>query len=256
MTTSKKNCAIEFSIADFPGYAEAVARENAIRGAACLGSNEVICGLEVKPLCAAHVRLLVLVRSPFLGQFTVAQLAGTPGKDFEDGKPDILDDIMRFLWIVSPMYETGSRAGTPPKRRWFDTRQRFKRRLEAARTPRDKFNTAFSAILKQPVTTVVQEILDYVDEAYTDAEDDGEPGEKSHYAFEISIAHEFAKHYGYRIDFWDSTCPADKNPILVPLKIVFQLRKLRMKADGGESIVTNKSDRLIAAGLEKISARN
>jgi hypothetical protein len=156
------------------------------------------------------------------------------------------------------MYETASRAGVVPKRRWFDTRKRFKARAAAARTPRDAFNEAFAPILKQPVDKVVQEILEYVEEAYTDADDsDDGAGEKSHCAFEVSIAHEFAKHYGYRVDFWDATCPADKNPLLVPLKIVFQLRKLRAEINGGrDSIVTNKSDRLISDGLGKMSERN
>ena len=105
------NSAIEFTIADFPGYAEAVERENAIRGASCLGINEVICGLEVLPLCAAHVRLLSLVRSPFMGAYPVQALIE---------KPDILADIMRFLWIVSPQYQTGAVAGVVPRRRWFE----------------------------------------------------------------------------------------------------------------------------------------
>ena len=245
------NSAVAFKHADFPGYAEAVARENEIRGAACLGINEVICGLEVKPMCAAHVRLLSITHSPFMGRFTVAQLAGTPDNGFTDGKPDILTDIMRFLWIVSPMYETGSRASVAaPKRRWFEGDKKYSRRCKAARTARDKFNEAFAPILKQPVDKVVKDILDYVEEAYTDADDSDDGAEKSHYAFEVSIAHEFAKNYGYRVDFWDSTCPADKNPLLVPLKIVFQLRKLRERQDGGHP--ANKSDKLIVAGLDRM----
>ena len=253
----KKNCAIEFSVADFPGYAEAVAREDSIRGAACLGINEVICGLEVKPMNAMHVRLLTLVRSPFMGKFTVSQLAGTPKEDFADGKPDILNDIMLFLWIVSPCYEAKSKASaTFPRKRLLERSGTFQERRNGLLTARDKFNEAFTPILKQPVDKVVKEILEYVDEAFIDSDESDESG-KSYYAFEVSIAHEMHKHYGYRIDFWNPLCPVDKNPILVPLKIVFQLRKLRAQIDGGSNaIVTNKSDRLISDGLGKMSNRN
>ena len=253
----KKNCAIEFSVADFPGYAEAVAREDSIRGAACLGINEVICGLEVKPMNAMHVRLLTLVGSPFMGRLTVANLAGTAEKNFQDGKPDILNDIMLFLWIVSPGYEAKSRASAIfPRKKLLERSQTFLERRRATLTARDKFNEAFAPILKQPVDKAVKEILEYVDEAFIDS-DESEAGGKSYYAFEVSIAHEMHKHYGYRVDFWDSNCPSDKNPILVPLKIVFQLRKLRAQIDGGrDSIVTNKSDRLISDGLGKMINRN
>jgi hypothetical protein len=225
------NSAIEFTIADFPGYAEAVARENEIRGAACLGINETICGLDVKPLCAAHVRLLSLVNSPFLGKYPVATLCQKPG---------ILNDIMLFLWIVSPMYEAGARVR---KHRW----QR--------KTARDRFTEAFAPLLKQKLDKVVTEILEYVEEAYIDAEDSGE-NSKSFYAFEISIAHELHEHYGFRVDFWNNP-PAHQNPLLVPLKIVFQLRKLRAQIAGGkDAIVTNRSDKLVELGLEQMGKRS
>lgn len=216
------NCAIEFSVADFPGYVEAVARENEIRGAACLGINETICGLEVKPLCAAHIRLLSLVKSPFLGKYPLALLCEKPG---------ILNDLMLFLWIVSPQYETGARQ-----------RKHFWQR----RTARDRFNEAFSKIVKMRVDVVVSEIQDYVEEAYTDSDDSSAGGGKSFAAFEISIAHELHENYGYRVDFWNHP-PAHQNPLLVPLKIVFQLRKLRQQIKGEEP--ANKSDQLIRDGL-------
>jgi hypothetical protein len=235
--------------ADFSLYAEAVARENEIRGAACLGINEIICGLEVKPLCAAHVRLLSVVRSPFLGRYPVAALCE---------KPDIVTDIMRFLWIASPMYEAGSRASAaPPPRRRFEFEKNYRARCAAALTPRDTFNVTFAPILKLPVGQVVSEILQFVDEAYTDAEE-GTREQTSYYAFEASIAHELATTYpaSFRIDFWNSNCPREKNPLLAPLKLVFQLRKLRAIIAHGTKVVSNKSDRELVKGLEAMAARD
>ena len=233
------NSAIAFTVADFPGYSEAVAKENEIRSRACLGINEVICGLEVKPLCALHVQLLSLVRSPFLGAYQTEQLID---------KPDILADIMRFLWIVSPFY----RQDGPPKRPGWLQWAFYWRKVES---PRDRFNVAYGPIMKQKLDVVIREILEYVNDSFSDAEP-GEKDAKSYYAFEVSIAHELYTHYGFRVDFWNPYCPADKNPLLVPLKIVFQLRKLRAQiANGSEAAITNKSDKFIVLGLAEIGKR-
>jgi hypothetical protein len=227
------NSAIEFSVADFPGYAEAVARENEIRGAACLGINETICGLEVKPLCAAHVRLLTLTRSPFLGRYPVEALLEKPG---------IENDILLFLWIVSPFYEAGSKTSAP--RKWWQRKQKP--------TNRDKFNEAFAPVVKMDARKVIHDILEYVEDSYIDCDDSAPGVEKSFFSFEVSIAHEFHKHYGFRVDFWNNP-PREQNPLYVPLKLVFQFRKLRAKVDGGE--ITNKSDRLVEASLESIGLK-
>lgn len=232
------NSAIEFSVADFPGYQEAAAREIAIRGAACLGINETICGMEVRPLCAAHVRLLTLIQSPFLRSSLTDELAA---------KPEILGDIMRFLWIVSPHYERGSKASAP--RRWWQ--------LPASPTRRDMFNHAAAQLATMPALDVIEAIVEYVDEAFIDDdENETDSGtEKSHYAFEISVAHEMHKHYGYRVDFWDAQCPPEENSLLVPLKIFFQLRKLRAHIENAGGSPGNKSDRFVRAGLEAIGKR-
>jgi hypothetical protein len=227
------NSAVEFSLADFPGYAEQAARERRIRAAACFGLNETICGFEVKPLCAAHVSYLTLIRSPFLSAFTAEQLC-----DPVAGRPGLLPDILTFLWIVSPQYKEGSKAR---KSRW----QR--------KTPRDRFNEAFASLVNLPALDVVKEILSYVEESFIDC-GEGEPGAKSFFADEISIALEMAKH-GYRLDFWNKSCPAEKNPLLVPLKIVFQLRKARQAMEHGTEGLENKSDKMIAAGLPALGER-
>lgn len=214
--------------ADFPGYAAAVAHENLVRGAACLGISSEICGLTIKPLTAFHVRQLGFARSPFLiSDITLDALLA---------KQDILDDIMRFLWIVSPMWKQGAL-----------TRKHFWQR----RSARDHFNKMFAPILKQPADKVCREILEFIEEAYLDA---GEASgtDKTFFAFEIGIAIEL-REFGFRADFWNSM-PPEKNPVHVPLKIVFQLRKHRHYSKG--ALVSNKSERLISDGLAKMNSHS
>lgn len=234
------NSAIEFSIADFPGYPEFVEKENEIRRTACLGLNELICGIEVKPLTAANLGLLNLIRSPFLG--------------FPSASQDILQDIGRFLWIVSPHYAQGSVGSPYLRKRLFESPQGFQRRLAAAETPRDRFNREFAKLASAPVDKLIKEILDYVEDSFIDAEDSTGETDKSFFAQDVAIAYELSKHHGYRLDFWNAACPVDKNPIHVPLKLVFQLRKVRKWNEG--LVPTNKSDKLIEAGLGEMTNRN
>lgn len=229
--------------ADCPGYREAVAHENLVRGAAALGIRPRVCGHEVLPLTAFHVRHLVFVRSPFLFVgLTAAELAGTAEKKFEDAKPGILDDIMLFLWIVSPFYEQGSKT-SPPKKWW---------RCQRPPTARDRFNTAFAPIMKEASGKVCREILDYIFEAYLDAGEGGGGSDKSYFADEISIACEMQP-YGFRADFWNPNCPREKNPVHIPLQIVFQFRKHRRWKKG--EMVGNKSEKLISLALERKNQR-
>lgn len=225
------NSARPFVDADFPGYAEAVARENVIRGAACLGINEKICGLEVRPLTAWHLRWLTLVRCPFL-------LDGISAEEMA-AKPDIVDDIMRMLWIISPMF-------TPHQ-------NQIRAHWWQRKTPRDKFNESFAPILKEPVDKVCRALLEYIDESYVDAGESKHGDDKSYFAFEVNVAHELHEHYGYRIDFWNPMA-RELNPTHIPLKLVFQFRKVRQKWDNPKSIITNHSEKFISLGLERMNA--
>lgn len=224
--------------ADIPGYREAVAREGLVRGAACLGLNEKICGLEVRPLTAWHMRWLDLLKSPFTrSKFTPEILMEWP---------DISGAILNFLWVVSPMFEPGS---VTTKRSWWNPQPK---------TARDKFNEVFSPVVKLPVPEVCREILEYMDEAFIDQEEARQSqfgSDREYFAFEVAIACELHKHLGYRPDFWNAM-PAAENPVRVPLKLVFQFRKARRKLEDGKALVTNKSERFIQAGLERIGKRN
>jgi len=242
MTPDRQSCAgaEAFEEKDFPGFAEAVMRENRVRGMACLGLTEIICGLECLSFCAAHLRLLSLAQSPFLAKVTAEQLCAT-----ELGRAQALNAAMLFLWIVSPFYEHGS--GTTPARKWWQ----WRRKLSA----RDKFNTACAVLLQVPIDRICREILEYVEDTFLDAETPRTGGSDTSYcAFEIHLASELHEHYGYRIDFWNAACPPDKNPLRAPLKIIYQLRKARRKAAG--ELVSNRSDEIISNALGNGSPRN
>jgi hypothetical protein len=90
-----------------------------------------------------------------------------------------------------------------------------------------------------------------VDEAWIDA---GEPdsNDKTYYAFEVEIAQELHQNLGFRADFWNEI-PDAQNPLKVPLKIVFQFRKLRAKLNNPNYVLTNRSEIFISNGLEKMN---
>lgn len=220
---------------DFPGYREAVERESIVRGASCLGISERICGFEVKPLTAFHIRYLLLVESPFVYSFP-------RGKWIECVKAfclreTIAADIMRFFWIISPFFQP------VPKKHWL------------LKSPRQKFELVYSGVVKIPLDRLLLEILEYMDEAWIDS-DSGPADDKSYFAFEVSIAEELHEHYGYRIDFWNPNCPADNNPIHVPIKLILQFRKCRQKMSDAKAIVTNKSEILLSDGLSAMNERD
>lgn len=224
----------------YPGYAEAVARENLIRGAACLGWDETVCGCAVRPLTPYHIRRLTYARSPFLARLKAEELCQD-----ETHHAALLHHAMIFLWTISPMFSEAG-VGTARPRKWWPRRQ----------TPRDRFNQSFSDIMQLTILEVSRELLNYVDEAYIDSEDAGPSADTTqHCAFEIQIAQELHKNYprAYRIDFWNPDCPRGENPVHVPLKIIFQLRKARLKAAG--ETVSNRSDLVKSEGLAALGKK-
>ena len=143
------------------------------------------------------------------------------------------------------MYERGSKPSK--KAKWWQAQEI---------TSRDRFNIEFSRILKLEAPAVLKAILEYIDDAYIDAGDPDEVMTRNYYAFEVSIAHELHEHYGYRIDFWNPNILDEENPLLVPLKLVFQFRKLRQQLEhGNEAAISNRSDKLVSAYLVEIGNR-
>jgi len=222
--------AVKFTSADFPGYVEAVARENLVRAAACLGMTERICGVEVMPLTARHVRLLALSNSPLLWRSIKPEVLAT--------RPGIYADALAFLWIVSPKFKAGNTKA------------------------RDKFLKSIRPVFKLSMVEVCREIAAYLDEAYLDA-GQSDITEKSYYAFEISIVNSMHRSWGLPVDFWENhwlrrmvrrfsgqPCPLD-----VPLKIVWQNFKEQARYNNPETVLSNASDRVLADGLVKVNEK-
>lgn len=224
--------------ADFPGYAEAAARENFVRALACMGMPEFICGLPVQALTPWHIRWLALTKSPFLiSGITVEQLATKPG---------IVDDVINFMWIVSPVFKPGA-----------ITSGRLKKILWPSR--RDVFNRRYAGLMELPLDKVCAATLNYVEEAHIDAGENSGGDNRSYYDFHVGIAEEMHECYGFSIAIWrprhwlarglervglmlpDST--------RVPLKIIFQLRKCRLQRGDPKAVLTNASEKLITLGL-------
>ena len=222
--------AIQLSPADFPGYVEAVARENNVRAAACLGLTERICGVEVLPLTARMVRLLAVCNSPHLMRSIKPEVLAT--------RPGIHADAVAFLWIVSPKFKAGN--------------------LKA----RARFLKSIRHVYKLPMDVVCKEIAEYLDEAYLDA---GHPDitEKSYYAFEISIVNGLHRAWGLPVDFWENhwlrnlirrfsgkPCPLD-----VPLKIIWQNQKEQARHANAQTTLSNESDKKLADGLAALNQK-
>ncbi len=221
------------SIADFPGYAEFVARENLVRAAACLGLPERICGVEVEPMNIEHVRLLSLASSPFqMRGISVEQLCQKPGIEV---------DVTTAMWILSTRWRAGSARA---KARFLKSKSML-------------------ALMRLPIDQPVAALLKYVDDAYIDCPPgDGEM--KSYFAFEIAVAVEMARAFQLPLDFWNKHpvrqfirwLTGKPSPTRIPLKILFQLRKVQRQMDAPNAIMHNASDKLLADGLAEMNKRD
>ena len=219
---------IDESVPDFDKFKQAEARENLIRAVACLNLTERICGIEVMPLTPYHVRYLCLARSPFLlDDVTVEELLAWP---------NIVEGIVTFLWVVSPKFQPGLSV----KQKWWQRK-----------TAKDKFLKSIHPILKMRSDEVCKEILNYVDEAFIDAERGGAESPVNYFSNEVAIAFEMHEAYNFRVDFWHDE-PRRSNPIHVPYKLLLQLRKARAKWNNPEAALTNSSEKIMLAGLAKM----
>lgn len=211
---------------DFPGYTEAVARENISRAAACLGVPETICGVDVKSLTGRHIRLLCIAGSPFLlRDVTANELCNNPIIDVH---------VMTFLWILSPKFCASQRK-------------------------RNRFFKSIRHVAKMKVNDVVKQIMDYVTEAYFDESKGDE--KKSFYSFEIGIVQNLHRSWGLPVDMWENhwlrnmirRFSGKPNPLDVPIKILFQLQKAERRAADPACILSNYSEEFLRKGLQRIN---
>jgi hypothetical protein len=206
---------VEFN-RDCPGYLEAALREDLIRATPFLGIEERINGLPVMPLTLRMVQWLGMVRSPFLSKLPADVLIT---------KPDIAADIMMFFWIVSPSFKIGNERA---KKRFYKTH---------------------GQILKCNAQKTVQEIIEYIEEAFLDSSENIKEGDqKNYYSTAASIVGFFHRGYGLEIDVWENSIwrnlirklTGRPNAIDIPLKIAFQLIRAHQKHEHPEMTFHNK----------------
>jgi hypothetical protein len=199
---------------DCPGYAEAARREDELRSVPFLGLDERIAGLPAAPLTLRRVQFLTMVKSPMLAKLDIPTLIDKPG---------IAEDIMAFLWIVSPKFEAGNARA---KKKFFKTH---------------------GQVLKMDAAKVIGEALEYVEEAFMDAGDsDGE--QRNYYSTAAAVVGFFSRNYGLQIDVWENSpirrlirkWSGQPNILDIPLKIAFQLIRVHQKSNNPEATFQNR----------------
>lgn len=200
-----------------PGYAEAVRREEELRAVPFLGVGERVAGLPVAPLTLRRVQWLTLVRSPFLTRLTADVLLT---------KPDIADDIVLFLWIVSPGFEAGNDRA---KKRFYKTH---------------------GEVMAAEALKVIQELLDYVAEAFLDAgcETLDDRNARSYYAEAAGLVVFFHHNFGLQIDVWENSrwrnlvrkLTGQPNVLDIPLRLAFQLVRAHQRSKNPEVTFYNR----------------
>lgn len=192
-----------FDPAEVEGLPEAIRDENFDWNIPFLDLNENICGFPARPFSTRHVIWLSTVKSPFLHRCKSEMFYGLP---------ELSHHCQRFLWIVSPQFQT----------RYFLS---FKRK----RTFK-KVNRAFDM-------KMVDEIVNYIDRAFADST---RPNSRPSFcSVAASNVHRLCKNYG-----WSMATALD-----CPIQVMFQLVQC-MREDRGE-VLKKRSDELIADWLEK-----
>lgn len=200
---------------DVPGYAEAARREDDLRAVPFLGLDERIAGLPAAPLTLRRVQWLTFCRSPFLLKLDADALLA---------KPAIAADILLFLWIVSPKFQAGNERA------------------------RDRFFKSNRAVMKLDARQVIQDALDYVEEAFLDGGENQGEETRSYFSTAAAIVGFFHRHYGLQIDVWENSwarnlvrkLTGQPNVLDIPLRIAFQLIRVHQKHINPEAILHNR----------------
>jgi hypothetical protein len=197
--------------AQIENYADTAAAEAEARKDAMLGLPETLCGQPVRPLTWRHLLWLDIYNSPFL----------------MDAKPEILAEIVgielhiaRFLWVTSPDWRPYGRLAR--KLHFLKYRWRMYRRGVKA-------------------VDVVTAIVKFMDDSLWDLKNDS-PGHrrKSYYSTAAAVVHALCDKYG-------ALSPHPYSPhaaIDVPLRIVGQLLRVRMRSDDPKALLSNRTDEL------------
>ena len=217
---------------DCPGYAEAARREDEIRAVPFLGIEERIAGLPAQPLTLRKVQWLTMTKSPFLLRVTSDDLIY---------KPDLCNDIVTFLWIISPKFMPGNKRN------------------------KKQFNKKYlPLVLSLEAPLVVREILEYVDESFLDAGEAGQD-QRSYYCTAASLVGFFHRNYGLQIDVWENhwarriirKLTGQPNIMDIPLKIAFQLIRSHQQSESpGASFHNRLSQPKVDAWLTELNLSN
>lgn len=190
-------------------YAAAVRQEKFLRAAAFVVPHETLCGLRLQPLNLWHVMALDTIGSPFVGRW----------EKITD------EDVLNFFWLLSPKYCANALA-----RRWFY----YCHVWPLVKTKDDLMRTA-------------AQVLEYVDEAYTDSPGGGHQDRVSYYAPVAAMVDLLASQYGW----------TEKEIERLPLKRAFQYQKAilqRVAAQNGVFLpLGNRSDAIKHEYLNRIN---
>ena len=206
---------VEFN-RDCPGYLEAALREDLIRATPFLGIEERINGLPALPLTLRMVQWLEMIKSPFLTRLPASVLVT---------KPDITNDVMIFLWIVSPSFKAGNEKA------------------------KKKFYKTHGVAMELNALKTVEEIIEYLNESFLDSNESNKEGDqRSYYSTAASIVGFFNRNFGLEIDVWENSylrnlvrkLTGRPNVMDVPLKIAFQLIRAHQKNENPQMTFHNK----------------
>ena len=216
------------SILDIPEYADAVSRESVIRDASYLDLTETVCGFELLPMTLRHYITLRTAGNPILN-------GGFPSPD----------EMVSFLWILSPDYTPGIRAARrfvrrclmfiPPSLPWLRTSRAMARWELRARKVAIEFNDVLIGCRKYAVETFIDSppgtVTGYTKRYYSDA---------------TAICAMLAREYGWR----------ESDILNMPMKRIHQyLTELRRTNRPGDPL-GNPSDKELTPDRVRLIAQN
>lgn len=206
---------------DCPGYAEAARRERELRDVPFLGLPETVGGVDCAALTLRRLMWLQLIKSPFLYDIPTETLCEKPG---------IENDVVAFLWIVSPEFAPGNE-----------------------RRKKQCYKRMGKTVLALPIGKAIAEIKEYLDEAWMDAPEGR--GERSFYSAGASLTVFFAKHFGLGLDVWENSrwrnllrrLTGQPNPLDIPLRICWQLQRAHANSQHSTTWTNKLSDAALKA---------
>ena len=191
---------------EIPGYREAVERENSVRDAAFLDLPEFICGTQVNQITPQHFLILDGIGSPFVS-------GGTP----------TAEDVVKFLWILSPEF-------CRPTSIW----NRIRRWRFTVSCRNIDFFKAIGAIVR------------FIRETFHDSPGGTGPRSAPIASCVAGPVHVLANKYGW----------SEAEILNLPYKRIFQYFRLIQIQANPKVITFNSSDHVRAKWLDEINAAN